>query len=132
MTHEIRNMETHLKNVWQFDAWGFNAGMGDLVTMTDIDGLYAYWYETGYAYLFIEMKHWDGTGEIPHINPRSGQAVALRHLSTESSFTVLIGYGDTSTRTVHYAEVWNDGKVHIVNFRDALIKWWAYQNGKRR
>ena len=131
MTHEIRSMEMHLKNVWQFDKWGFTEGMGDKITMTDIDGLYAYWFETGYKYLFIEMKHWDGTGEVPHINPRSGQAVALRHLATERNFTVMLGYGDTSTHTVHYAEVWNNGQVHQVDFRQALIKWWKQYHGER-
>ena len=131
MTHEIRSMETHLKNTWQFDAWGFTEGLGDMVTMTDIDGLYAYWYETCWKYLFIEMKHWDGTGEIPHINPRSGQAVALRHLATDKSFTVLIGYGDTATRTVHYAEVWNNGRVHEVDFGKAIVLWHSYNYVKR-
>jgi hypothetical protein len=77
------------------------------------------------------MKHWDGTGEIPHINPRSGQAVALRHLATEKSFTVLIGYGDTATRTVHYAEVWNNGRVHEVDFGKAIVLWHSYNYVKR-
>lgn len=130
MTHEIRSMETHLKNTWQFDKWGFTEGMGDLITMTDIDGLYGYFFETGYKYLFVEMKHWDGTGNVPYINPRSGQAVALRHLSTEKNFTVLLGYGDTATKTVHYAEVWNNGQVHVVDFKEAIIQWWAYYHVK--
>ena len=123
-------METHLKNTWQFDKWGFTEGMGNLITMTDVDGLFCYFFETGYKYLFVEMKHWDGTGEIPHINPRSGQAVALRHLATEKSFTVLIGYGDTATRTVHYAEVWNNGQGHVVDFKEAIYTWWAYHSVK--
>ena len=129
--HKIRSMETHLKNTWQFDAWGFNEGIGDLVTMTDIDGLYAYWYETGYKFLFIEMKHWDGEGDIPHINPNSGQAVALRHLSTQRNFHVMLGYGNTATRTVYYAEMWNGGQVHKVNFKEAIILWWAYASATR-
>jgi hypothetical protein len=128
--HEIRSMEMHLQNTWQFDKWGFTQGMNDLITMTDIDGLYGYFFETGYKYLFVEMKHWDGLGEIPHINPRSGQAVALRHLSTEKNFNVLIGYGDTSTQQVHYAEVWNNGKVYPWDFKEALIAWWAYYHVK--
>jgi len=123
-------METHLKNTWQFDKWGFTEGMGDLITMTDIDGLYGYFFETGYKYLFVEMKHWDGTGNVPYINPRSGQAVALRHLSTEKNFTVLLGYGDTATKTVYYAEVWNNGQVHVVDFKEAIIQWWAYYHVK--
>jgi len=131
MTHEIRSMEMHLKNVWQFDKWGFTEGMNDLITMTDVDGLYAYFFETCYKYLFVEMKHWDGIGDVPHINPRSGQAVALRHLSTEKNFTVLIGYGDTATQQVYHAEVWNNGQVHVVNFKEALLTWWAYHNVKR-
>jgi hypothetical protein len=77
----------------------------------------------------VEMKHWDGIGEIPHINPRSGQAVALRHLSTERNFHVLIGYGDTSTQTVHYAEIWNNGKVYPENFKEAIYKWWKQYHG---
>jgi hypothetical protein len=128
--HEIRSMEMHLQNTWQFDKWGFTQGMNDLITMTDIDGLYGYFFETGYKYLFVEMKHWDGLGEIPHINRRSGQAVALRHLSTEKNFNVLIGYGDTSTQQVHYAEVWNNGSVHPVDFKEALYLWWAYYHVK--
>jgi hypothetical protein len=129
--HEIRSMEMHLQNTWQFDKWGFTEGMNDLITMTDIDGLYGYFFETGYRYLFVEMKHWDGVGEIPHINPRSGQAVALRHLSTEKNFTVLIGYGDTSTQQVYYAEVWNNGRVHTtMAFQEALYLWWAYYHVK--
>ena len=130
MTHEIRSMETHLKNVWQFDKWGYTKGMGNLITMTDIDGLYAYFFETGYRYLFVEMKHWDGTGNVPHINPNTGQAVALRHLATEKRFTVLLGYGDTSTQIVHYAEVWNNGQVHVVDFKEAIYTWWAYHSVK--
>jgi hypothetical protein len=124
-------MEMHLKNVWQFDKWGFTENMNDLITMTDVDGLYAYFFETCYKYLFVEMKHWDGIGDVPHINPRSGQAVALRHLSTEKNFTILIGYGDTATQKVYHAEVWNNGQVHVVNFKEALLTWWAYHNVKR-
>ena len=131
MTHQIRSMETHLKNTWQFDKWGFTEGMNDLITMTDVDGLVAYFFETGYKYLFVEMKHWDGIGQIPHINPRSGQAVALRHLATEKNFHVLIGYGDTSTQTVYYAEVWKNGQVHVEDFKGALLKWWQYYHAKR-
>jgi hypothetical protein len=123
-------MEMHLKNVWQFDKWGFTEGIDNLITMTDVDGLYAYFFETGYKYLFVEMKHWDGVGNVPHIYPNTGQAVALRHLATEKNFTVLLGYGDTSTQTVHYAEVWNNGQVHKVNFKEAIYKWWEH-NVKR-
>jgi hypothetical protein len=131
MTHEIRSMEMHLKNTWEFDKWGFTEGMNDLVTMTDVDGLYAYFFETGYKYLFVEMKHWDGIGNVPHINPRSGQAVALRHLATEKNFHVIIGYGDTSTKTVYYAEVWKNGKVYPEDFKGALLKWWEHYHAKR-
>ena len=131
MTHVMRDLETHRKNTWLFDEWGFNEGIGDRVTMTDVDGLYAYWYETGYKFLFIEMKHWDGIGEIPHINPRSGQAVALRHLAEQASFHVMIGYGDTSSQTVYYAEIWNNGRVEVVDFKEAIKKWWDYAYVKR-
>jgi hypothetical protein len=123
-------MEAHLRNVWQFDKWGFTEGIDNLITMTDVDGLFCYFFETGYKYLFVEMKHWNGEGNVPHIALNTGQAVALRHLATEKNFTVLLGYGDTSTQTVHYAEVWNNGVVHKVDFKEAIYKWWQH-NVKR-
>ena len=126
MTHEIRSMETHLKNTWQFDKWGFTSCMPDAVTLSDVDGLYCYFMETAYNFLFVEMKHWDGTGEIPRINTRSGQAIALHRLAQQKNFTVLIGYGDTSSQVVHAAEVWNNGQVHEVEFKEALALWWGY------
>ena len=131
MTHEIRSMEMHLKNVWQFDKWGFTDGLKDRVTLSDVDGFYAHFLETGYQFLMVEMKHWDGYGEVPHMNPNSGQGIALKRLSEQRNFTVLFGYGDTSTQTVHHAEVWNNGQVHMVNFKEALTMWWAYHNAKR-
>ncbi len=130
MTHEIRNMETHLKNVWQFDKWGFTDGLKDKVTLSDVDGFYAHFLETGYQFLMVEMKHWDGYGDVPHMNLGSGQAIALKRLSEQRNFTVIIAYGDTSTQTVHHAEVWKNSKVYQVNFKEALNKWWAYHNAK--
>jgi hypothetical protein len=130
MTHEIRDMEAHLKNVWQFDKWGFTTGLRDRVTLSDIDGFYAHFLETGYQFLIVEMKHWDGTGNCPFMSLASGQAIALKRLSEQRNFTVLLGYGDTSTQTVHHAEVWNNGQVHQVNFKEALGMWWGYHSVK--
>ena len=129
--HEIRSMEMHLKNTWQFDKWGFTGSMGDLVTLSDVDGFYCYYLETGYKFLMVEMKHWDGTGEIPRINLKSGQAIALKHLAAQRNFTVLIGYGDTSTQTVHAAEIWNNGTTHEVDFKEALALWWGWASSVR-
>jgi hypothetical protein len=131
MAHEIRNMETHFKNTWQFDKWGFTDGLKDKVTLSDVDGFYAHFLETGYQFLIVEMKHWDGYGEVPHMTPGSGQAIALKRLSEQRNFTVMLGYGDTSTQTIHYCEVWNNGQVHLVNFKEAITQWWAYHNAKR-
>jgi hypothetical protein len=129
MTHEIRSMETHLKNTWQFDKWGFTSCMPEGVTLSDVDGLY--FMETSYNFLFVEMKHWDGMGEMPRINTKSGQAIALNRLAQQKNFTVLIGYGDTSTQRVHAAEVWNNGQTHEVEFSEALALWWGYHSVKR-
>ena len=131
MSHEIRSMETHLKNTWQFDKWGFTDGLKDKVTLSDVDGFYAHFLETGYQFLIVEMKHWDGYGEVPHMNPGSGQAIALKRLSEQRNFTVMLGYGDTSTQTIHHTEVWNNGQVHVVNFKEAITQWWAYHNAQR-
>jgi len=130
--HQIRSMEAHLKNTWQFDKWGFTSGMGDLITLSDVDGFYAYYLETGYKFLMVEMKHWDGTGQAPYINERSGQAIALRHLSHQRNFTVLFGYGDTSTQAIHAAQVWKNGKVYNVDFKDALETWWGRYRSERQ
>jgi len=126
MTHAIRDMEAHLRNTWQFDKWGFTSKMGNLITLSDVDGFYCYYLETGYRFLMVEMKHWDGLGTCPNINLKSGQAIALKHLSQQRNFTVLIGYGDTSTQTVYAAEIWNNGKTYEVDFKEALEKWWNH------
>ena len=123
-------MEMHLKNTWQFDKWGFTEGFKQGVTLSDVDGFYAHFVETNYQFLIVEMKHWDGLGEVPHMNPGSGQAIALKRLSEQRNFTVLIGYGDTSTQLVHHAEVWNNGKVYPNDFKEALTLWWAYNCAK--
>jgi hypothetical protein len=72
----------------------------------------------------IEMKHWDGTGEVPHMNLKSGQARGLKNLSSMPNFTVIIGYGDTSTKTVYYCEVWYKGKTHVTTWEEATTKWY--------
>jgi hypothetical protein len=123
-------METHLKNTWQFDKWGFTERLKDTVTLSDVDGFYAYFLETGYQFLIVEMKHWDGNGEVPHMNLGSGQAIALKRLSEQRNFAVMLGYGDTATQTIYYAEVWNNGQLHVVNFKEALSQWWAYHSVK--
>jgi hypothetical protein len=42
---------------------------------------------------------------------------------------VLLGYGDTSTQEIHAAQVWKNGKVYNVDFKEALNTWWGrYRN----
>jgi hypothetical protein len=43
----------------------------------------------------------------------------------------MIGYGDTSSQTVYYAEIWNNGRVEVVDFKEAIKKWWDYAYVKR-
>lgn len=131
MTHTIRSLETHLKNTWQFDAWGFTRNWADKCTLSDIDGFYAFMGERNNQFLIIEMKHWDGIGDVPKMNLKSGQARALMALAKLPQFIVIIGYGDTATRAVHYHEIW-DGSIRPVfgSFTDTLTRWWNYANTK--
>lgn len=125
MTHVIRDMETHLKNTWEWDAWGFTENWGNC-TMSDIDGFVPFLAERKGQFLIVEMKHWDGTGIQPEIKANSGQGIALWELSKQPNFTIMIGYGDTSTRTVHAHEVWVNGAKFIgfKKFQYTLDLWY--------
>ena len=122
MTHAIRDMESHLKNTWEWDKWGFTESWGNC-TMSDMDGFVPFFAERRANFLVVEMKHWDGIGDKPTINRNSGQMIALRQLSAQQNFTVVIGFGDTSTHTVHHYEYWDrsgqwEGKLPFKEFLD--------------
>ena len=132
MTHAIRNMENHLKNVWEFDKWGFTQGWGSKCTLSDIDGFYGFMGERNDQFIIVEMKHWDGIGEVPKMPEKSGQAIMLWRLSQQPNFSVIIGYGDTSAQKVYYAEVWNNGrKLKSNDFKESLTLWWAWASAQR-
>lgn len=118
-------METHLKNTWQWDAWGFTEDWGYKCTMSDIDGFVPFFAERGSKFLIVEMKHWDGTGSQPIINHNNGQFRALKELSRTEDFTVIIGFGDTSTREIYYYEVWDkEGMWNMdISFKEYLNHW---------
>jgi hypothetical protein len=132
MTHYIRDMETHLKNTWQWDAWGFTSNWANKCTMSDMDGFVPYFAERRGKFLIVEMKHWDGTGQRPDINMRAGQSIALWELSKQQNFIVVFGMGDTSTHTVHYYEVWAGGErtTYPMPFKQYLDQWFQYATGK--
>ena len=127
MTHFIRNMDTHLKNTWEWDAWGFTESWGNC-TMSDMDGFVPFFAERRGKFLVVEMKHWDGTGEKPDINMRAGQSIALWELSKQPNFIIIFGMGDTSTQTVHYYEVWADSErlTYPISFKEYLSQWFYY------
>jgi hypothetical protein len=132
MIHAIRDMEAHLRNTWQFDKWGFTHGWGDKATLSDIDGFYGFMGERNDQFILVEMKHWDGQGDVPKIPMKSGQAIMLWRLSLQPNFSVMLGYGDTSKQQVYYSEVWNNGKVHkCKDFKESLTLWWAWASAKR-
>lgn len=137
MVHQIRSMETHLKNTWQFDAWGFTDGWDEYCTLSDVDGIFSSQYisERGGKFLFIEMKHWDGSGSRPDVdmNMFSGQMVMLKKLSAVEGFTVVLGFGDAATQTVYdFALVSNSKTNPLVvdskarDFKQFLSDWWVY------
>lgn len=123
--HEIRSMENHLKNTWQWDKWGFTESWNKC-TMSDVDGFAPYLAERKGYFLLVEMKHWDGTGSIPMIDFKNGQIRALDALSKQPNFMVVFGFGDTSTQTIHYYEIW-DASGHYktdVPFKQMLDTWY--------
>jgi hypothetical protein len=117
-------MEAHLRNTWQWDAWGFTESWGNC-TMSDMDGFVPFFAERRSNFLIVEMKHWDGTGQRPDINMRAGQSIALWELSKQPNFVVVFGMGDTSTHTVHYYEVWQEGLRlnYPFAFKEYLDRW---------
>ena len=125
--HQMRDIETHRRNTWLWDEWGFTENIKHGVSLSDVDGFFCNLLETNYQFLIVEMKHWDGAGECPKINLGSGQAIALKRLSEQKNFTVMIGYGDTSTKTIYETEIWWNGQTSITNdFKAALGKWWTW------
>lgn len=130
MTHFIRDMETHLRNTWQWDAWGFTESWGNC-TMSDMDGFVPFFAERKSNFLVVEMKHWDGTGQRPEINMSAGQSIALWELSKQPNFTVVFGFGDTGTQTIHYYEEWVQGRrtAYTINFKEYLSHWFEYASG---
>lgn len=130
MTHFIRDMDTHLKNTWEWDAWGFTESWGNC-TMSDMDGFVPFFAERKSNFLIVEMKHWDGTGERPEIKMNAGQSIALWELSKQPNFTVVFGFGDTSTQIVHYYEEWVVGRrtVYTIDFKEFLNYWFEYASG---
>ena len=125
MTHYIRDMETHLKNTWQWDAWGFTEDWAHKCPMSDIDGFVPFLGERGGHFLIVEMKHWNGQGTRPSINRGSGQFIALQQLAQQEAFTIVVGMGDTETREVYYYEVWNkEGQWTMdMSFKEYLNFW---------
>jgi len=126
MTHAIRDMDTHLRNTWQWDAWGFTESWGNC-TMSDMDGFVPFFAERRGKFLVVEMKHWNGQGHRPEIKMNSGQLIALWELSKQDNFVVVFGFGDTSTQTVHWYQVWKAGQQWTgnISFKDYLRGWFA-------
>jgi len=92
MTHVIRDMETHLKNTWEWDAWGFTESWVTALCRT-LDGFVLFFAERRGKFLVVEMKHWDGKGERPEVNIKTGQAIALWELSKQHGFHNCLWHG---------------------------------------
>lgn len=124
-------METHLKNTWEWDKWGFTEDWGNC-TMSDIDGFVPFFAERRGKFLLVEMKHWDGNGDVPAIKMNSGQAIALWELSKQDGFSIILGYGDTSVRKVYYHEVWTGGNIfnQEQDFKTTLNNWFRMASNK--
>jgi hypothetical protein len=91
-----------------------------------MDGFAPFFSERKGKFLVVEMKHWNGTGDCPEINYYSGQIRALMALAEQDNFTVVIGFGDTSTREVHEYKVFDKSGVTAGEypFKDFLTNWY--------
>jgi hypothetical protein len=91
-----------------------------------MDGFAPFFAERKGKFLVVEMKHWNGTGDCPEINYYSGQIRALMALAGQDNFTVVIGFGDTSTREVHEYKVFDKNGVTAGEypFKEFLTNWY--------
>jgi hypothetical protein len=133
-THYMRDMNAHLRNTWLWDEWGFTKNWGNKCTMSDMDGFTPFFAERRSHFLVVEMKHWDGQGDVPKVNRLSGQMKALAALGCKEDFTVILGYGDTSTRQVYYYELLTElGPMQDVKdrtFQEFIDAWFSYASGE--
>jgi hypothetical protein len=118
-------METHLKNTWEWDKWGFTSEWDNGCTLSDIDGFYPHFAEVSSKFILIEVKHWDGDLPLPEIPHNSGQAKALWALSQVPNFTVIWAYGNTETRQINGYEIWTKGSRYPAqtDFKTYLTQW---------
>ena len=126
--HQIRDLEAHRRNTWEWDKWGFTSDWDSGCTLSDIDGFYPHFAEVSGKFLIIEVKNWNGELPLPEINHNSGQAKALKALSRENNFTVVWAFGDTSTHTIYDYEVWTKGERYKMqtDFKGYLTQWFKW------
>jgi hypothetical protein len=102
--------------------------------MSDMDGFTPFFAERRSHFLVVEMKHWDGQGDVPKVNRLSGQMKALAALGCKEDFTVILGYGDTSTRQVYYYELLTElGPMQDAKdrtFQEFIDAWFSYASGE--
>ena len=128
VVHEIRDLEAHRRNTWEWDKWGFTSEWDAGCTLSDIDGFYPHFAEVSGKFLLVEVKSWNGELPLPEINHHSGQAKALKALSREPNFTIVWAFGDTQTHTIYNYEIWTKGERYKVDleFKDYLTRWFKW------
>lgn len=128
VTHEIRDLEAHRRNTWEWDKWGFTSEWENGCTLSDIDGFYPHFAEVSGKFLLVEVKSWNGELPLPEINHNTGQAKALKALSREPNFTIVWAFGDTASRTIYSYEIWTKGERYKVDleFKDYLSRWFKW------
>lgn len=126
--HEIRDLEAHRRNTWQWDKWGFTSEWDKGCTLSDIDGFYPHFAEVSSKFLVLEVKSWNGELPLPTPPMHTGQAKALLALSKHPDFTIIWAYGDTATKTIAHYEVWYGGNRHnrVEDFKEFLTGWYKW------
>lgn len=92
---DIRDWDLYRRGRWNWQALGYENAFPRGIGFSDIDAVV----EINGRFLFIEAKHYDGSGFLPNI-PR-GQELLLRRLSKLPGVAVFVVYGDAAENLVH-------------------------------
>lgn len=104
---DIRDWDLFKRGRWKWTEYGYERNLGRCA-FGDIDAHL----ERNHWHLFIEAKHWDGTGHLPTSIP-VGQWLALKSL-IRYQHTVWLLIGDATQNNPLYLRMWNqtrDGQV---------------------
>lgn len=108
---DIRDWDKFQRGRWKWTEYGYERNLGPCA-FGDIDAHL----ERNDWHLFIEAKHWDGTGSLNTNVPR-GQWIALESL-IRYRHTVWLLIGDATTNNPLYLRMWHQTESGQVMQKD--------------